>query len=558
MPRLPSTILIHWVLAALPAPCVAQALGDAAARADALFAAYAGDASPGLAAVVIRRGETVFTKGYGRADLARGLLITPQTVFDAGSLAKQVTGLAVAMLIDDGTLSLDSDVRSHIPELDPALPRIAVRELVHHTSGLRDFIGGLRLAGRPPTMPVTREAMLDFVAHQRSLNFAPGTEYSYSNTNYSLLAEIVQRVSGMPFHEFVATRIFRPLGMRRTRFSSGAPADTADRAPSYALDAEGRPAPQINALTVPGSSSLLTTADDLARWVRNLDDAHVGGRAALTQMQTAGYRSGGARVAYGFGVELGMYRNSRTVEHTGAWAGYTSAMLHFPATQSSVVVLTNLASINPRRAARDLADLFLGDSLGPPDSTTGRPARRVQLDADRLDRYIGAYRLGPAWYLQVRRDGLALRVRAAGEPEAPAEAQSDSVFWVRDYASAITFSADSGSSRTLRYRDVLAPRVDPSSQRPAASFDGFAGTYDSDELRSTLVVTATRAGLHLQAGGQGEVRLSHVWGDEFRGSRFPFTAVTFLRDASGTNTALSVFVNDRNRNVLFRKRATAP
>jgi CubicO group peptidase (beta-lactamase class C family) len=542
--------LIACVSVGVAAVCGAQREAVLADRADALFAHYNRDDSPGLAVAVVRAGAVVFARGYGLANREQRTRIATSTVFDVGSVTKQFTGMAVAMLAEEGALTLDADIRRYLPEMNQQLPPISVRQLLHHTSGLRDFVGGLRLGGWGEHDPMTRDDVLRFATRQVTLNFPPGTEYSYSNTNYGLLAEIVSRVSGQPFAQFVADRMFRPLGMKDTGFPDSARSSAF--ASSYVIDPSGRLQLAVNVLNAPGPSSLRTSIDDLVRWVTNFDSGRVGGSAVFAHVRTPGRLNGGVATAYGFGVELQRYRGAHTIEHSGAWAGYTANVLYFQEHQAGVIVLSNLGSVNPIRASRALADIFFADVLGDVLPPPVPPRHDARVDPHVLDRYTGTYRLGPGWYLRVGREGRALTVQANGEPKTNALAISDTAFWVPDYKSLIAFSGD--AVPVLRLRDLRGEQVLSAGLTTPAAFDQFAGRYTSDEVSASVTIAVDNRTLVLRTAHGQTTSLAHAWGDDFSGSRYPFSAVTFERDQAGQVVALSVFANERNRNVRFVKR----
>src|SRR6266446_3383817 len=198
-------------------PCAAK--NRSGARVDQLFSPWNHANSPGAAVVVVENGGVVYQRGYGYADLEHGIPITPQTVFDAASVAKQFTGLAVAMLIEQGKLALDDNIRNYLPDVPDFGKPITIRHLLHHTSGVRDWpdileISGVNLFGDP----IDLNAILDMVRHQRELNFMPGKEFSYSNTGYNLLAAILAKVTNQSFRSWTDTNLFRPLRMQHTHF----------------------------------------------------------------------------------------------------------------------------------------------------------------------------------------------------------------------------------------------------------------------------------------------------------------------------------------------------
>jgi len=292
------------------------------ARIDSLFAPYSRTDAPGLAIAVVRDGRTIFAKGYGMADLEHRVAITPSTVFDVASVSKQFTGLAIAMLVGDGKIRLDDDVRRYIPEMANIGQPITINHLVHHTSGLRDWPGSLGLAGWSFDDVISFEQILTMAYHQRSLNFVPGSEYTYSNTGYNLLAETVQRVTGQSFRAWTDANLFRPLGMTRTVFRDDHTVVIPDRALGYSRAADGRWHAVTNNLTALGSSSLMSTVEDLARWVINFDSMRVGGAQAMALTRTRGVLNDGSTIPYAFGLSHGEYRGAATIGHTGSWAGF--------------------------------------------------------------------------------------------------------------------------------------------------------------------------------------------------------------------------------------------
>src|SRR4051794_10174074 len=185
---------------------------------DRLFKAWHHPDTPGAAVVVIKDGNVFYQNGYGCADLAHGIPITSETVFDVASVSKQFTGLAVAMLIAERRLSLDDDIRAHLPKLPDFGKPITIRHLLHHTSGLRDWSPTLALAGAGWSDPFTIDDILRMLSRQRELEFDPGATSLYSNTGYNLLAEIVAKITGQSFRSWTDENIFKPLGMRHTHF----------------------------------------------------------------------------------------------------------------------------------------------------------------------------------------------------------------------------------------------------------------------------------------------------------------------------------------------------
>ena len=325
------------------------------------------------------------------ANLDHDIVITPSTVFHVASISKQFTAAAVLLLARDGKLSLDDDVRKHVPELPDFGTPITIRHLIHHTSGLRDQWELLILAGWRYSLDlITDDDVLQLMARQKALNFRPGAEHLYCNTGYTLLATIVKRVSGQTFRDFTTARLFKPLGMTRTFFRDDHAEIIKGQAYGYVPDRDTFRLSATNFDTV-GATSLHTTVEDLALWDRNFDDGRVGGQELLAALLKKGTLSSGEELAYASGLTLGTYRGLAIVEHGGADAGYRANFIRFPDQRTSVVCLCNVSSANPSNLTRSVADIYLADKLGPGPvvATDERPA--VPLSAGELGRYQGLY-----------------------------------------------------------------------------------------------------------------------------------------------------------------------
>jgi CubicO group peptidase (beta-lactamase class C family) len=354
-----------------------QANADRSRKVDDMFRQWHAPDSAGAAVLVIDGGRTVHAKGYGMANLEAALPNRTDTVFDIASVSKQFGAMAVALLEADGRLSLDDDVRRYIGELPEFGHRITLRHLVHHTSGLRDWPGTLSIGGWSFEDVLSFGQILRMTYHQRAVNFPPGSAHSYSNTGYNLLAEVVARVSGRSFREFTDERIFRPLGMTKTHFHDDHTEVVVNRAESYRPGTDGRFRRVVSNLTALGSSSLFTTVEDLARWIENFHAAApaVGGRRVVDRLHERGRLNDATIIPYAFGQSVGEYRGLRTVSHTGSWAGYRSILQRFPDQRFAVAILGNTANMNPTQLARQIADVYLADRLGP-DATTSAGAGR--------------------------------------------------------------------------------------------------------------------------------------------------------------------------------------
>ena len=526
---------------------------DVSARVDRVFERFDVEHSPGAAVLVVREGEVLFRKGYGQANIEHEVPVTSATVFDIASVSKQFAGFAIATLVEQGLIGLEDDIRRHLPELPDFGETITVDHLVHHTSGIRDWPGTLAVAGWRMDDVISFDQILTMARHQQDLNFTPGAEYSYSNTGYNILAALVERVTGRTFRQWTDENVFQPLGMTHTHFQDDHAEAVPNRARGYQPTEGGhRNAP--NGLTALGSSSLFTSADDLAKWVMNFDDGRVGGKAVIDRMRQQGVLNDGERIAYAFGQSVGQYRGLETWTHSGSWAGFRTVLLRVPEYRFGVVILSNAGNYNPGGAARALTDIYLEQSLEPRggegDSEQQGVDSEVTVPGNLLDEYVGTYRLGAGWLVSITRDGDQLMTQATNEDRFPMDAVSQMEFFVPAYGASITFGRSaSGDVDHAMYRRIRAPRVEPYTPTPAQLAE-YEGEFYSEELATSYWISVREGDLVANHRRHGDIGLIPSLRDEFRGDRWFFQGVEFDRDANGAVTGFRVS-NGRSRNLRF-------
>ena len=479
-------ILAAWGLV-LCLPTVAGTLdAQNEEKVDKLFAQWDRADSPGAAVVVVKDSAVIYQHGYGSADLEHHVPITPQTTFDAASVAKQFTGMSVAMLVKQGRLSVDDDIRKYVTVVPDFGKTISIQNLLHHTSGLRDWPETLALSGIDWEGPITLDMILEMVQRQRELDFAPGEEYQYSNTGYNLLAAAVAKITGQSFRTWTDANLFQPLGMTHT-FVCDDPAEIMpDRARSYSAN-RGKFYEVASRLAAQGSSSLFISAEDMGKWLLNFETAHVGGEAAIEMMQQPGKLNSGAEVPYGFGLAWGQYRGMKVINHTGSWAGYRSAVMRLPGEHLSIAILSNVDNLDPYGLSQKIAELYL--SL-PAEREVARsvpkPHAHTKVDPTRWGDYLGTYLLGPHWLLSITREGNQLMAQATAEPKFSMTPLSRTEFFVEAYGASIEFIPDkSGVVENLRYRGINAPKLSPT-EPPPGGLAAYVGDYWSEELMSVV------------------------------------------------------------------------
>jgi CubicO group peptidase (beta-lactamase class C family) len=372
----PTAATVLVALAALAATTLAAAAcrprpAEIKAEVDRLFRPFASGVSPGCALAVVTDGRVALARGYGFADLARRLPITPRTVFDIASTSKQFTAASVLLLAARGRLSLDDDVRKYLPELPRHDAVITLRHLLHHTSGLPNYIDLLVKAGKRYDEVTTDDDALAALAAAPQLEFLPGTAYRYNDSGYFLLSLVVKRVSGLSLRRFAAENLFAPLGMTDTRIVDDEGLDVPRRAVPYSRAAGGGFQPEESRWEQTGDGGVNTTVLDLAKWAASFDAPAAGAAgsaraarsqavvAAMAAMLAPGRLADGTPLNYAGGLFLDRFRGQRRVRHPGSWRGFSAELMRLPDRRLSVVILCNRDDADPAALSEQVAELYL-------------------------------------------------------------------------------------------------------------------------------------------------------------------------------------------------------
>ena len=423
----PLALRISVVLATLlplcGAVCYAAAPDERAESVHALFSAWDTCETPGAVVAVIKDGKFLYKRAFGMADLERDVPLSTLSMFDIASISKQFVAFSILMLEEQGKLTLDDDIRTYLPEFPDYGTTITLRHMIHHTSGIRDYMDLMELAGLRWENSYHRLEIVDLVSRQKALNNDPGDAHLYSNSGYLLLAEILQRVSGQTLGAFTTQHIFEPLGMKVSHFYEDFTRIVKHRSLSYSEQESGGYRSVQYIFDVVGDTGLLTDVEDLSRWDGNLYDNVLGkgGSELIEHMLTPGRLGSGESIAYAFGLELEEYRGLRVVRHGGGAAGYDTEMMRFPDQKLTVLVLSNLQQFPSTELAKRVADIYLADDFtaGPqPESRRGErsasPAAEIELDmtAPELEAHVSSY-YSPeldASYVFRRNESLILRI----------------------------------------------------------------------------------------------------------------------------------------------------
>jgi CubicO group peptidase (beta-lactamase class C family) len=367
----------HTVIAfgaALLAPALAAQSFPANPKVDRIFDTWNEAGSPGCALGVVQNGTFIYQRGYGTANLDYDLPNGPDMQYYVGSVSKQFTAAAIALLVLDNKIALDDDIRKYFPEMPAYQAPITVRHLVHHTSGIRDIYVLMSLAGKRMEDVFTDREALALIARQKELNFKPNDEYLYSNSGYFLLGQLVKRTTGKSLREFADERLFQPLGMTRTHFHDDPGHIMKRRAMAYESDGKGGYAiSYLQNFDKIGAGGLYTTLEDMRKWDENYYSYKVGGLPFHQLVHTRGVLNKGDTLTYAFGNNVSTYRGLRTTEHGGALMGYKAALLRFPDQHFSVFLQCNYGPIDPSGLANRVAEVYLGDTMGPAPQRVAAP-----------------------------------------------------------------------------------------------------------------------------------------------------------------------------------------
>ena len=388
---------------------------------DRIFAAWDKPTSPGCALGVLQNGRFIYERGYGMANLDYDIPNSPKLVYYVGSDSKQFTAASIGLLVLDGKIRLDDDIRKYIPEMPDYGTPITINHLIHHTSGIRDIYGLMSLGGLRLEDVFSDSEAVTLIGHQKELNFKPGDDYLYSNSGYFLLGQIVKRVSGKSLREFADERIFQPLGMTHTHFHDDPGHVMKGRAMSYESDGKGGyRISYIQNFDKIGAGGLYTTIEDLRKWDENFYTHQVGGEALQAMIHTRGVLNKGDTIPYAFGNNVTTYRGLRVDEHGGSLMGYKAEILRFPDQHFSVLATCNLGSINPGPLAEQVAEVYLGPKMGPKrerqvaDRRSRDVALAAQLNPAELAVYAGDYysnEVDATYHVAVEDGALVLSAR---------------------------------------------------------------------------------------------------------------------------------------------------
>jgi CubicO group peptidase (beta-lactamase class C family) len=513
-----------------PLGVISQNLPDSiVSKIDSVFKSYT-PATPGCAVAIVKNGTVVFQKGYGMANLEYSIPVQPTTTFHIASESKQYVAFCMLLLEKEGKLSLDDDIRKYLDDVPDFGHKITIRHLIYHTSGLRDQWQLLANAGWQLDDVITQEHVTKLVSKQKALNFIPGDEWMYCNTGYTLMAEIVKKVSGLTLRQYAEKNIFQPLGMNHTHFHDNYQELVPGRAYSYNQNVFKKFQHAVLSYSIVGATSLLTTVLDEVKWLNNFETGTVGGKDLIEKMYEVGMLNNGKKLTYAFGLSIGKYKGWKQIGHGGADAGFRSYACRFPEQNLGVVVFSNHGSVNPTSLTNEVANLLLpGGNEEKPEDKLPTPDSAV------LKKFHGKYssvrgNLADMFW----KDGKLFGRNSNGSTfEINLSVLGNNRYRTGDGGVIIVDEKSQASDSIMAFTMESVNNTISFVRRPAIAQKitaEFAGKYFGSETESFYYITEKDGKLSLDHRKFATVRLTNIAPDQFTSPHWWMSHIRFLRD----------------------------
>ncbi len=477
------------------------------------------NATPGGSILVSKGDKIIYQKAFGLADLEHNVPNTIETIFEAGSVSKQFTAASILLLATEGKLSTQDDVRKYIPELPAYDAQILIQHLLNHTSGLKDWGTIGSLTGWPRTTRVYTQALaLEIICKQKSLNFTPGTEYSYSNSNYSLLVTIVERVSKQSLAEFTRIQFFEPLGMSNTQWRDNFRKIVPNRAIAYSKTASGyeQMMPFEN---IHGHGGLLTTPADLMKWNTLLTTHKIGGDKMYADRTQRGTLKNGRKIVYAGGLNIGEFNGFAEISHSGATAGYRAWLAYYPDKKITIAILSNDANGNVVNIGKRIAEIILGKPV-----IKSHSPETISMSEPDLKKFAGTYRsfrTYEVFTVDYKNNQLTWNGRTLN-PIHRDTVYVDGLKWayLKSGRILIKNSQDTSSYRRVKPMDTTTQYV-----------QALAGTYFSKEADTKFSITIKNNEVWINRNPDTSYKLEPLYYEGYRGVEFEL--LEFTRDKKG-------------------------
>lgn len=522
-----------------------------------LFAELDNKYRTGIAAAVIDSGKIVYKNWFGMADLKDKVPVKPSTILNICSIGKQFTAYAIALLEQQGKLSINDDIHKYIPEMYKFDHKITISNLLNHSSGLREIADLLELTGKKSSGPFSKEDAFNLIYSQRELNFTPGTEYMYCNTGYILLAEIIKRVTGETYINWMNENIFKPLDMNNTFIFYNKEDLGNEVAKSYTLGNDGNYNKEklYNCWYV-GAGNIFSTVEDMSKWLINFDYPKVGNKQTVLRLREnqISMDKNNSKF-YTFGQVLDNYRGLEYFWHGGGGYGFTAQIVRFPGYKFGAIILSNFIYSSVYSRARKIADIYLKNYFTsiPESFNYNNPYRPAIINDSVLSGYTGNYLSDSGVITEITKYERRLFIQS-GFTKTELYPLSDSVFFAKEANIRLFFSMNksgnvSGFRAIINKNEERCKKIEDITSVPLKPFEG---KYYSKELNTYFTIYESGKVLIAENSLNDKITLTHIKDNLFTGNRWYFSSVQF---SGPTDSIMNEFriTNERVRNVKFVK-----
>lgn len=521
---------------------------------DSIFNSWTEINHPGGAIGIMQNGKIIYSKAFGLASLEYQVPNTTETIFNVGSVSKQFTAMGIVLLHEKGLLSIDDDIREHLPDMPDFGHTITIRHMLHHTSGMRSLHAMLRLAGWRNDDSRTNEDLYRFMLNQKELNFIPGDEYLYCNTGYMLMVNIIENVTKEKFPQWMKTNVFEPLGMSNTYVEDRYDRIVPNNATSY-YGAKNDFFRAVEYWGYVGSGNVHSTTTDLLNWLQNFSTPASNWSLAFEMLKTTDSLNDGSENNYAFGVSLDEVKGYERVQHGGAIGGFRAYASTYPEEQLSIAVLTNFSSSNSGGIERNIANILLEDKSKATSKIAKSEISKSEISFP-LEQLTGKYEIQSGVIANITIENDSLHVlqewnnseyniyKTEGNTyQIPKEANIQFTFSeLKDNATQLLSINQNGrKTDAKRYVEKDLSNI---------SLNDYVGRFYSPELESTLDINLKEDQLigHHVRHGDFPMKLLSTDVLEIPG----FASIDVVRDAENVITGIRIS-NGRARNVLFEK-----
>ena len=531
---------------------------DPSNRVDQLLSFYSND-QPGAVIGVIEDGEMVFSKAYGKANITHNLDFKLNTPTNIGSVSKQFTAFAIFLLEEQGILSIDDDVRIHIPEFPDFGELITIKHLLNHTNGLREIYNLLPITGWSGDNKLLRSEILNSLKRQKKLQVSPGEEFNYNNSAFILLADIVERKTDSKFPDWMKKNVFEPLGMKDSYVRSDPSQIIPNASQGYSQGENG----YIEAgdlYAAYGAGGIYTTPLDLSKWLQNFKEPKVGGDEVIAKLVTPGILKKGDTLPYALGIGVRERKGLKMYSHSGADIAHRANLIYYPEINSGIITMSNNASFSTS-IGNEISDLFFANHLVIKEKKVqdddSENSQTFKVDVKTLKSYVGKYKASSiGLVIDYKLENGKLIAYPTGQSALPLQPTSKATFAYDGIDATIVFKLnDDGKSVGALHKQggkdyemIKLPPFDPS----LYDLKVYEGKYFCDELETFYTIVVKDTAMYAMHRNLKDITFSPIENDTFKGDVFFMNEVAFIRDPNGEVNAFSVS-NGRTKGIYFKK-----